>query len=573
MYSEIVRKIEKIVGTHSYGMVGVTKKRLYYVSNVDGTYDLWVAGLDGSNRTKIAERPLTGSRVRKDKEKIYFAKDVSQGRELAKIYAWEEGKTKELEMDPMRILSIAYFENILSFAGSTSKENLICIAYNDREIQKVYSSNKWIFVNDIYKDYMVASGTLAGNPKSMEILIYNLKANEYRIFTPKEGSYNVASAVRENKILMESNFKGKKKLYVYDIEANLLSEPELDGEDYKNYEFQDYLSFGFTDDGEIWFIGLHDYRAYAFLDGYKIPHPEGTPSYLDFIDDEIYFNFSSLKTPYSIFKAKLKGGWEKILGDELDEEIKDQLGDVSIVKYKSFDNLEIPSTVYRTKNPSKIAIIYVHGGPWSHVGDFWNASITALVSAGFNVIAPNYRGSTGYGEEFRTLDIGDPGGGDLKDIVYARNYAIENKIGEKIAIMGYSYGGFMSYLVTVKEPELWHAAVAGAGVVDWEMMYELADATFKHFQDLLFAGKNDLKRDRSAINFAEKLKVPICIIHPQNDSRTPLKPVLKYIEKLLENGKTFEAHIIPNMGHVVTSIEDAYKLLLPAITFLQKHLI
>jgi dipeptidyl aminopeptidase/acylaminoacyl peptidase len=246
---------------------------------------------------------------------------------------------------------------------------------------------------------------------------------------------------------------------------------------------------------------------------------------------------------------------------------------VKIIKYKSFDGLEIPSIIYETNVPGKKnAIVYVHGGPWSHVGDFWSVSIVSLVVSGFNVIAPNFRGSTGYGEEFRSLDIGDPGGGDLKDVIYARNYTKENNLGEKIGIMGYSYGGFMSYLATVKEPELWDAAVAGAGIVDWEMMYELADAAFRHFNDILFANRKDLKKDRSAINFADKLKTPICIIHPQNDTRCPLKPVLKYIEKISEQGKTFEAHIIPDMGHIITSVEDIYKILFPAIVFLKKHL-
>jgi len=572
MYSEIIRKLEKIVTTHSYGMVSVTKSRIYYLSNVDGTYDLWISDLNGKNREKIAERPLTGSRVKKDLEKIYYAIDVSGGKELAKIFVWQEGKRRELEMEPMRIFSIAYHGNKASFAGSTKGENAIYLLHKDEESSKIYSSNKWIFVADMNEKYLIANGTLAGNPKSMEILIHNLETNEQKIFTPKEGSYNVASSIYENKILFESNFEGKKKLYVYDLEEKRIFEPILEGKDHLSYNFQDYLSFGFTDDGKIWFIGLQDYRAYAFINGFKVPHPEGTPSYLDIAEDYIYFNFSSLKIPYSIFRTKLNGDWEKILGDDLDNEISESLGKVEIIKYKSFDGLEIPSIVFKTKTESKNAVIYVHGGPWSHVGDFWNATIISLVSMGFNVLAPNFRGSTGYGEDFRALDIGDPGGGDLKDIIYARNYAIENKLGEKIAIMGYSYGGFMSFLASVKEPDLWDAVVAGAGVVDWEMMYDLADAAFKHFQDLLFAGKNELKKDRSAINFVENLKAPICIIHPQNDSRTPLKPVLKYIEKLLDLNKTFEAHIIPNMGHVITSIDDAYKILLPAIIFLKKNL-
>jgi dipeptidyl aminopeptidase/acylaminoacyl peptidase len=573
MYSELLRKLEKIVNIPAYNLVGVTKDKLYYISNEEGTYDLWVSDHEGKNKTKIASRPLNSSGVRKDKNKIYFDLDVTKGKELNKIFVWEEGKIKEIDMNPMRIFTMAYYKDNMVYAGSTMEENVVYLVRKDEEQEKIFSTDKWVFVSDINEDFIIGSGTLHGNPKSMELFIYNLNKNEYKIYTPKEGTFNMASSIFNNKVLFTSNLKGEKGLFIYDIVANELHEPKFEGKDYLNYKFQDYLSYSFTEDGKIWFIGLQDYRGYAFLNGYKINHPEGTPTNLDVMNDEIFVSFSSLKEPFSIFKTKLNGEWRKILGSNLDEEIASSLGNVKIIKYKSFDGLEIPSIIYETNVPGKKnAIVYVHGGPWSHVGDFWSVSIVSLVVSGFNVIAPNFRGSTGYGEEFRSLDIGDPGGGDLKDVIYARNYAKENNLGEKIAIMGYSYGGFMSYLATVKEPELWDAAVAGAGIVDWEMMYELADAAFRHFDDILFANRKDLKKDRSAINFADKLKSPICIIHPQNDTRCPLKPVLKYIEKISEQGKTFEVHIIPDMGHIITSVEDIYKILFPAIVFLKKHL-
>jgi dipeptidyl aminopeptidase/acylaminoacyl peptidase len=170
------------------------------------------------------------------------------------------------------------------------------------------------------------------------------------------------------------------------------------------------------------------------------------------------------------------------------------------------------------------------------------------------------------------MDIGDPGGGDLEDVVKTAEWARGEKLASKVAIMGYSYGGFMTFLATVKKPDVFDAGVAGAGIVDWEEMYQLSDAFFRRFIDVLFAGKRELQRDRSATNFAGALKVPLCIIHPQNDTRTPLKPVLKYAMKLLELGKTFELHVLPDAGHAVTKMDDALKLLLPAAIFLEKYL-
>ena len=198
--------------------------------------------------------------------------------------------------------------------------------------------------------------------------------------------------------------------------------------------------------------------------------------------------------------------------------------------------------------------------------------IASLVVCGYHVVAPNFRGSTGYGEDFRILDIGDPGGGDLQDVIYARKWALENKLASKVAIMGYSYGGYMTFLATAKHPELWTCGVAGAGITDWEELYELSDALFKQFVNILFAGRRDLWKDRSPATYVDQAKTPICIIHPQNDTRTPLRPVLKYVQRLLENKVTFEVHVVPDIGHAINKLEDMLKILLPAILFLEKYL-
>jgi dipeptidyl aminopeptidase/acylaminoacyl peptidase len=115
---------------------------------------------------------------------------------------------------------------------------------------------------------------------------------------------------------------------------------------------------------------------------------------------------------------------------------------------------------------------------------------------------------------------------------------------------------------------MFKAGVAGASVTDWEMMYELSDHVFKKFIEMIFAGRRDLWRERSPITYVDNIREPIAILHPQNDSRTPLKPVLKFIEKLLESGKRFEAHILPDMGHSINKVEDIMKILWPAVEFL-----
>ncbi|BBG26119.1 Acylamino-acid-releasing enzyme [Sulfuracidifex tepidarius] len=131
----------------------------------------------------------------------------------------------------------------------------------------------------------------------------------------------------------------------------------------------------------------------------------------------------------------------------------------------------------------------------------------------------------------------------------------------------------MTLLALGKAPDKWDFGVAGASVTDWIEMYDLSDSFFKGFIEVLFMGKNlELMKDRSPITYVNNVRSPICIIHSQNDSRTPLIPVLKYIQKLQENKKTFYLHVIPNLGHTIYRKDDAVDIVLPALIFLKKML-
>jgi len=130
-----------------------------------------------------------------------------------------------------------------------------------------------------------------------------------------------------------------------------------------------------------------------------------------------------------------------------------------------------------------------------------------LLINGYVVIAPNFRGSTGYGYKFMLMNVGDIGGGDLSDVVRVRDYVMEKKVVSKVGIMGYSYGGFMTLLALGREPDKWDFGIAGAAVADWVEMYELGDSAFKGFIIMAFNGDNkELMKERSPITYVEKVK-------------------------------------------------------------------
>jgi dienelactone hydrolase len=577
--TEKLRIIEALVRTPSYGVVGYTHNKLVYSSTSEGATDLWSLDLDAGKTKRLTIGGIhSAASVRQKSPFVVYTYDVSKGRELEQVFIneVEGGKETRLEgMKPRRILGLGFDGETIALAATTEKIMELWLLRPDGEAERIHEVGAMLFVTDYNDGKIVGQGILRGDPRAYEIFIYDLKRSEFQIYTPKEGSVNKNPKVRGDLILFTTTAFGDEKLVVYNLAERRLDRPQFTHRDHERYNFTGYVSFDWTPDGKIWFIGKREGRTKVFVDGKEIPMPEGFSSNLTIANDRVYVTHLSLTSPAKIYEVSPDATEKQvILGAQLPDEITSRFGRIRFIRYESSDGLEIPAYVIESQDAQRPGptVVYVHGGPWSEVADSWSPLIASLVVSGYHVVAPNFRGSTGYGEEFRKLDIGDPGGGDLLDVVNAARWARENGLASKVAVTGYSYGGYMTFLATVKAPEVWDAGVAGAGIVDWDVMYELSDAFFRQFIDVLFDKRRELWKDRSPTYFAENLKVPLCIVHPQNDSRTPLKPVLRYVMKLLELKRTFELHVVPDIGHAIRRIDDILKIIMPTIVFLDRYL-
>ncbi len=577
-FSEKIAVLEAIVRAPTYSVVGFTHRKLVYVTTQEGARSLWYMDIKSGEHKKIADEIWAIGDIVKDSPYVPYTKDIMKGREqhVVFIYNLESGENIEVEsIPPQRIIGIAFDGGSIAISGSTEKALEIWTIKPVGEAEKVYETNKPIFVSSIEENIIAGAGHISGNPQSRELFFFDMRSQEFRVFTPKEGSTNNMPRLKNGKALFVTSAFGNDRLLIYDTKTGELTEPKFRFPDYNPDSFPQIPNYDWLPDGRIWLIAEHEGRSKVFIDGREVKIPEGYPVNAVMGDGKLYVTWSSLTRPTRILVVDLENGnINEVLGADLPEKIQKSIGEVKFVRYKSFDGLEIPALVAESKSNRKPGptIIYVHGGPWANVADSWSIIIVSLVASGFHVVAPNYRGSTGYGEEFRRMIIGDPGGGEFRDVVYANRWAKESGLADKVAIMGYSYGGYMTLYAAGREPDIWDVGVAGAPVADWEEMYQLSDAIFRRFIEILFAGKKELFKERSPITYAKNVKVPLCIIQPQNDSRTPLKPVMNYILKLMEHGKTFELHVMPDMGHAIVKMDDAMKILFPAIIFLEKTL-
>jgi dipeptidyl aminopeptidase/acylaminoacyl peptidase len=243
------------------------------------------------------------------------------------------------------------------------------------------------------------------------------------------------------------------------------------------------------------------------------------------------------------------------------------------VTYPSFDGLEIPALLYAPRDVDDgerlPAIVHVHGGPTGQFFRIFDLFAQFFVDRGFIVLAPNIRGSTGYGVEFRDAALRDWGGADLEDVAAGANYleTLPYVDPDRLVLFGGSYGGFMTLIAATKKPELWHAAVAWVGISDLHAMYEESEEHFKYFlREKMGDPEADaqLWRDRSAVNFAQDLKAKLLMIHGVNDPRCPVSQSRIFRDRLVELGYTepddFEYVELAEEGHGSQDIDQRQRV-------------
>ena len=222
--------------------------------------------------------------------------------------------------------------------------------------------------------------------------------------------------------------------------------------------------------------------------------------------------------------------------------------------YHSFDGRRVQGWLLRSPNPKAPLVMYLHGGPTASQGDWWYPEIPAVALAGFHVFAPNFRGSDGFGMEFRDLNVGDLGGGDLQDVRHGARYAMEVVKGDgKPALFGGSYGGYLTLHGLTTQPDEWTGGVAIAPTTDWKEDYNLSDSHYRKFCVHFFGGtpieKSDLYEDRSPITHIKGLTKPLLVLHGENDTITPLEPVKKFAAQAEKLGLPVQLAITSDEGH------------------------
>lgn len=333
-------------------------------------------------------------------------------------------------------------------------------------------------------------------------------------------------------------------------------------------------------------------KIYDESNGGKLLNIEGLPAGditgVNISDSERLMSFyvSSSKSPSNLFVYNFETKEVKQLTNTMTAEIDaNDLVAGEVIRYKSFDGLEIPALLYKPKGikaGEKVpALLWIHGGPGGQTRLGYSPIIQHLVNHGYAILAVNNRGSSGYGKTFFAADDRKHGNEDLRDCVEAKKYlaTLPYIDMDKVGIMGGSYGGYMTMAALTFTPEEFKVGVNLFGVTNWLRTLKSIPPWWESFRKALYVELGDpftadsvALYNKSPLFHTDKITKPFIVLQGSNDPRVLQVESDEIVANARKNGVAVEYVIFPDEGHGFVKKENNIKASEEILKFLDKYL-
>jgi len=352
----------------------------------------------------------------------------------------------------------------------------------------------------------------------------------------------------------------------------------------------DIESFSMYAAGRVAVIGYRSAlagRTAVFVDGFDVPSHFGLPpeaiAGAAFSDSDADLGVVFTETASMPARYYLVGRGKPVLLHDANRSGIDnsQFSEARSLLMPSFDGVQIPVHLFIPNGTSadapRPALFLIHGGPDEHLDPLYSSAIQYLANRGFVVVAPNVRGSTGFGKHYGSLDSGDWGGGHIRDIVELASAvrAMDFIDPDNLFIAGISFGGFSVMSLVTQYPDTFRAAVDFFGFTE---LASFVDSWPRYLQrhlsvELGFDPRIDRARNRalSPLYHVERIRIPLQIHQGANDSRVPRAQSDWLVQRLRSLSGSVEYFVYADEGHGFNRFENERLAWQRLVDFLQSQ--
>ncbi len=458
------------------------------------------------------------------------------------------------------------------------------------EAEMIYQNDAGMDVSAISFDEKTLALVKAITTSEVKLFLYDMETKAMKELSDVKGSYDasgfslddqffyyITDADKEFKYLVEYEVAtgNKKVLYEtnWDVMYSYLSETGK------------YRVTGVNEDGK------NVLRITDPATGEEVPLPpipDGDVMAVRISKSEKLARLSigTSKAPTNIYVYNFETDDLKKLTESLNPAINpDDLVAAEVVRFNSFDGLEIPAIYYKPQIASadnKVpALVWVHGGPGGQTRVGYFALIQYLVNHGYAVLAVNNRGSSGYGKTFYKMDDRNHGDKDLKDCIAGKDWLVSQDYidSEKIGIIGGSYGGYMTMAAMAFTPDEFKVGVDIFGVTNWLRTLKSIPPYWESFRAALYEELGDPFTEDSVrlynispLFHAGRIKNPVMVLQGANDPRVLQVESDEIVEAIRGNNVPVEYVVFPDEGHGFVKKENEIKGYGQILTFLDQYL-
>ncbi len=583
------------------GSFSFDESKLLVTSNKTGIFNLYELPADGSEMKQLTnseKESLFAISYFPEDDRMLYSADMG-GNEIDHIYLLKEDETA-IDLTPWEEAKSNFYgwaRDKKSFFFVSNKRDPKYFDLYEMDIetftpQMLIQNDEGLDIGAISKDKVHFAMTKSITTNNNEMYLFNKETGELTHISKHEGDakYNPQFFDLSHKHLFYLTNEGNEfhHLIKYNIET---------GEKEKLWDASWDIWYAYNSYNEKYrVIGVNE-NAQTVVhvvdlstgDNISLPEFEGgdiKSVRISKSENLMLFTVGESTSPNNMFIYNFETKELKQLTNTLNPEINPvDLVAGKVVKYKSFDGLDIPAIYYQPHSATienKVpALVWVHGGPGGQSRVSYFALIQYLVNHDYAILAVNNRGSTGYGKNFYKLDDRKHGDVDLKDCIYGKNFLTETGVIDKdrIGIIGGSYGGYMTMAALTFTPEEFAVGVNIFGVTNWLRTLNSIPPYWESFREALYAEMGDPTTEDSVrlYNFsplfhAENVTKPLMVLQGANDPRVLQAESDEIVEAVRENGVPVEYVLFEDEGHGFVKKENEIEGYGKIKEFLDKYL-